>query len=456
MDEQQWKVPRQVATSCLEDVWGSTESGELVSTLRYWRDEFHLYKNGIFAPITDKQVEASAWAWLMTSDCPPRLQTSSMLRVLMYSLRALATIPTEMESPFWVGPGAPAGHLITMRNGLLDLDSYLRGEPDCLHEHTSRWFSHNLFPISFDPAADCPNWLEFLNQVFDGDPQLITLLREWFGLCFTPDTHYQSILLMTGPPRGGKGTTCRTLQRIIGKGNYTTPRLIQLVTHFGLWSLVDKNVAIVGDGECPRQCARGVLEVLKGIRGEDRFTIHRKNLPDLQNVLLRAKIMIASNQIPDFMDAEGALASTMHILPYRKSFVGREDTSLQRRINGELPGIFNWACQGLLSLRERGCLLWPDAASQDVADYKVRSNPASSFLRNHCRLDESAETHTGTLFDAYQQWCQARDLDALGRNGFAAEVRALFPSAVKKQTTTGGIHTYAYKGLAYEKDGFNA
>jgi len=56
----------------------------------------------------------------------------------------------------------------------------------------------------------------------------ITLLRQWFGYCLGWDTSLQKMVFLVGPPRAGKGTTSRVLQKLVGERNYTAYNLSAL------------------------------------------------------------------------------------------------------------------------------------------------------------------------------------------------------------------------------------
>ena len=95
--------------------------------------------------------------------------------------------------------------LLAVRNGLIDLDDVLAGRPIKLRKHTPYWFSAMALPYPFDCNAKAPVWSKTLKEILGDDEESANLLGEWFGYCLTLDTKYQSILLLDGPPRTGKG-----------------------------------------------------------------------------------------------------------------------------------------------------------------------------------------------------------------------------------------------------------
>ena len=181
----------------------------------------------------------------------------------------------------------------------------------------------------------------------------IQLLQEWFGYCLLPDTSQQKILAINGPLRSGKSTITRVLRASLGIRNVACPSIRSLSGQFGIWGLLDKLVAIVPDAMLLRPCP-ALEELLKSISGEDAVDIHRKGLPPLTGVKLPARIVIVSNDPPQFCDPSGAMEQRILSLRTHRSLFGKEDITLTNTFLGELPGILNWAIQGRERLHSRG------------------------------------------------------------------------------------------------------
>src|SRR5262249_42445700 len=64
---------------------------------------------------------------------------------------------------------------LNVANGTIDLRN---GD---LREHDRDDRLTKLVPIDYDPDAECPRWDEFLNEVFDGDEDLIAYAQRAVG-----------------------------------------------------------------------------------------------------------------------------------------------------------------------------------------------------------------------------------------------------------------------------------
>src|SRR5262249_34336406 len=139
------------------------------------------------------------------------------------------------------------------------------------------------YALDYDFSPDAPSptaWLKFLDELWPEDEQSRKTLQEWFGYLLTPDTRQQKIAFLLGPPRSGRGTIARVIRSLIGHTNVAGPSLSGLGTNFGLWTMIGKPVAIIGDARISRRSdAAAIVERLLNISGEDAVDIDRKNLP---------------------------------------------------------------------------------------------------------------------------------------------------------------------------------
>jgi putative DNA primase/helicase len=170
----------------------------------------------------------------------------------------------------------------------------------------------------------------------------------------TDETKFQKAFILVGPARSGKGTIARVLMHLLGRKNYCGPSLGQLAQTFGMQGLIGKKIAVVPDARLDNRANRSVItEKLLSIIGEDVQDINRKNKPYWSGIL-RLRVMILSNELPNFKDDTGVIATRSVILQIQVSFLGREDTELKSKLRAELSGILNWALAGWQRLAARG------------------------------------------------------------------------------------------------------
>jgi P4 family phage/plasmid primase-like protien len=271
----------------------------------------------------------------------------------------------------------------------------------------------------------------------------------WFGYCLTSDTRQQKFALLVGPPRSGKGTTMAVLGHILGQDNIASPSLTSMGSRFGLAPLIGKQAAIIGDGHLGRQSdAVAILERLKSIVGGDPQNIDRKGAPELANVQIKARFTISVNELPRLPDASAALRSRILLVPFNRTFEGKEDLGLQDRLRLEVPGITNWALNGLRQLQEAGKLIQPKAG-QDILDDFVRlSSPVQAFVEDCCEVGGDYIVLTSDLRDGWKWWCAENGHEPGSTNTLINRLRTVARvERTRRRTGLSGSQARYYSGI---------
>ncbi|MCC7351713.1 MAG: hypothetical protein IT446_14225 [Phycisphaerales bacterium] len=413
-------------------------------TLIFSADDFHSFGGVSYSSLEPAALRQQLYAFLEPletirqkgdlSEIVPFRPTGRDVDTVIDALKAVCYSP--VSAPAWIGEDAermpdPA-QLILAPNGVWSIGDN-GAEKIC--DPTPRLFAVNALDYPLIPdAAEPKEWLKFSDEIFEGDQQQIDLLQEWIGYVLTADTRLQKILLCIGPPRSGKGTIARIITRIIGADNVCAPTLAGLATNFGLWPLIGKMLAIIGDARLSGRTDQAiVIERLLSISGEDSLTIDRKNQSPLTQRLL-TRLMILSNELPKLADASSAIANRFLILSLKKSFLGDEDIGLTDRLLSEVPQIAAWAIQGLIRLREQGRFTEPAAADELRREMTDLGSPISAFIRDWCRVAPGQEVLAADLFGAWNCWCDEQGNSHPGTvQTFGRDLRAALPNVKSTQ-----------------------
>lgn len=282
------------------------------------------------------------------------------------------------------------------------------------------------------------------------------------------------MLLMIGPIRSGKGTIARTLEKLMGgKDNVAGPTLAQLGTNFGLASLLGKPLAIISDARLGDTPSHVVVERLLSITGEDTLDVDRK-FRDVCTGKLPTRLVMLSNELPKFRDSSGAIATRMLILRMTESFLNREDKELDTKLTPELPGILNWALEGLDRLNTNGRFTVPKSSDDSATLMMDIASPMSAFVREKTTTDprraataalyrpyeaelkaKAAEAGhkvlvlRDELYGAYKTWAEDNGHHCGAKSTFGRDLRAVVPKLKDFRPRIDGkqIHTYAGIGL---------
>lgn len=435
-------------------------SHHAVRTLRYHRDAWYAWDGSAYREVAATELRAraakfaegvfdahnlialAAWAADGGEGEPPKAKrvTRNLVGDVLQGLGGETLLPATVTAPAWVdgGSGPVPGECLFAADGTIHLPALVTGRADYRTPPNPRLFNTSALPFPFDPTAPDPiEWLRFLDQVWPGDPQSIALLQEWFGYCLTPDTRQQKILLVVGPGRSGKGTVARVLTRLVGSSNTAAPTLGSLAERFGLWPLVGKSLAVVGDAHLSgRADAAVITERLKSISGEDLQTIDRKNREPIE-ARLGVRFLILTNEVPRLADASGVIASRLLLLRTTESHLGKEDLGLEDRLTAELPGVLLWAVEGWRRLRDRGRFVQPTAGAEVLRDMEELASPIKGFVRDRCGLGPGRSAPVPDLYRAWKYWCEENGFQHPGpANLFARNLRSAFPALAPARPRT--------------------
>lgn len=379
----------------LQDKMPSTDG---IVHLKRWRDSWYEWTGKHWLECSEASVQN--WLYSQTEDAlyesgdelnrwaPDRAKVGNLSH-------ALGTAVVYRDD------NADADRYLACANGVFDL------KRSVLLPHSPSRFNLYSLPFDYDPKAECPQWLQFLEQVLPGDAESQRTLQEWFGYIISGRTDLQKMLSMVGDKRSGKGTISRVLRRLIGEDVVAHPTLRTLSGDFGLEDLLGKTLAVMGDVRWEGRGTGGAVEALLGIIGEDAKTVHRKNRLSWHGQL-DARFMLMSNDSPRFSDASLALSGRMIHIHFKESFYGREDPGLSERLYGEMAGILLWALEGLHRLNERGRFIEPESAQEIREEVEEIASPVRTFFSEHTETAEGESVDLKTLHSLYQEWCNSQ------------------------------------------------
>jgi putative DNA primase/helicase len=167
---------------------------------------------------------------------------------------------------------------------------------------------------------------------------------------------------------------------------------------------------------------------------------------------------MSCNRLPNFSDPSGALMKRMHVLRFRQSFDGRENTGLKSEtgpLYRELPGILNWAIEGLRMLYHEDKRFIRPQSTEEVYDEMERvSAPVRAFVRDCLVAGSTTEccVPRDEIFRVYVAWArQSEGLRFLhSKSQLFKELRPLMPAVLEQRTKdpNTGRSSYVWWGLS--------
>jgi len=117
------------------------------------------------------------------------------------SMPGIPVQPIQLDSDPW---------LLNCLNGTLDL------RVDILRPHQRDDLLTRCLAVAYDPLAQCPVWLKFLNDIMGGNENLINFLQRAIGSSLTGVIREHALFILYGTGRDGKSTFLNTIMAMLG------------------------------------------------------------------------------------------------------------------------------------------------------------------------------------------------------------------------------------------------
>jgi putative DNA primase/helicase len=444
-------APMEVARELVAERYSSPSGAR---TLRHWRGGWWEWQGPRWAELERLAMSAAAYRFTETAvyragdDYRRWTPNREKIGDLLDALAAIVLLPDTVAMPTWLDVEVDGGPFVSVANGLLDLSTRE------LRSHDPRFFNSTSVPFGYDPdALDPERWEQFLEDLWGDDHASKETLGEWFGYVISGRLDQHKILLFIGPTRAGKGVTCRTLGKLVGMDNVAGPTLASLSGDFGLAPLLGKTLAVISDARLTGRGSSVVVERLLSISGEDRLTVNRK-YRDQWTGKLPCRLMLCSNELPQLGDASMAVAGRFVPLILSESFYGREDLDLEDKLAHELPGILNWALDGLKRLTGQRRFTRPPGVDDTIRTLQDLASPVAAFVRDRCEAGPDRQVSVTELYRAWREWAEENGYTKSSQSVFGRDLRAALSGRLKvgRPWSGGEERTRTYIGVELRTD----
>jgi putative DNA primase/helicase len=223
--------------------------------------------------------------------------------------------------------------LVKAEPGLAILSSQFDADPwllNCLNGavnmKTGKLQDHNpadlitkLAPVNYDPAALCPRFDQFLQEVIT-DAETIPWLGKAFGYSATGDCSERAAFFGYGPTSSGKSVLVETAQAVLGDYAVLAPTSLLIEKHgetHPCERMVLKGARLAVFPELPRG-QRFDLPTFKTLCGNDTLTGRgmRENFSTFRPT---AKLWMTGNHRPIVSDPDDSTWERMRVVPIEKT-----------------------------------------------------------------------------------------------------------------------------------------
>lgn len=280
--------------------------------------------------------------------------------------------------------------------------------------------------VKYVPDAKCPQWVSFLNRIFNGDLDLIRFVQKMVGYSMTGDVSEKCFFILLGE-KGDNGKTVfvNVVSRLLG--DYTVDMPIDSLLQRKPGASSNDLVRLKGSRfiSCSEANKDYYFDeaLVKRLTGNDPITA-RAMYKEFITFKPEGKIVIATNRVPRFDKADTAFDNRIRMIPFDVTIPKEEqDLNLFDKLVGESEGILSWAVEG--------CLLWhkEGLGAVPVAEPEIEIRPDSSlenFIVTFCDVADDKRCSTSDLHSAYLIYHEALGgTDPLTISTFGVELSKL-------------------------------
>lgn len=299
--------------------------------------------------------------------------------------------------------------LINVNNGVIDVKT------GALLPHSYKYLFKYCAPVDFSHSAECPRWEKFLDEVFEGNKDLVDLSQRLFGYILLggrPFLHKAFVLY--GGGRNGKSTFLDVLRAVIGYESYSTVSMSKLDKEFSLVNIDGMLANIVEETPTDEINA----EVFKTLVGGGEIQAAHKGM-DEYKFRCNARFVFACNDLPVFRDKSVGLEERLVFIPFNRYFKESErDTSITEKLITELPGIFNWALKGAKTIEKERKIPSYAITTEAKEMYRLETNPTYAWFKEEIEITEDIhyQVPVNTLYEEY-----SKDMNANGNRPFSKD-----------------------------------
>jgi putative DNA primase/helicase len=256
-------------------------------------------------------------------------------------------------------------------------------------------------------AICCPRWLEALEQIFDGDRELIEYVQRAAGYSLTGLVSEQVLFFLFGWGGNGKNIVAETLAGVLCDYAVVAPMSLLLEQRHEqhpteLAVLRGARMALGSEVDPGRGWAEAKL---KALTGGDRITA-RLMRGDFFEFTPQFKFWLRANHKPRLRTVDAAMRRRMHLVPFRVQFTGRQqDPNLREKLRAEWAGILRWAIEGCMAWQKIG-LKPPISVHEATETYFADFDVLDRWLGDCCVQDVNGQVFSRQLFRSWHDWAE--------------------------------------------------
>lgn len=317
-----------------------------------------------------------------------------------------------------------------------------------LKAHSYRSYQLRCLNVDYDPSAECPLFLQTLEEIFELFPdrdEIIRHLGEVMGYIIQPYKPDANWWMFRGPGGDGKSTIIKIIDGILGDALYSAEEsLLSTGSGYGnshiTTDLVGKLAVVIQELKAGKALNDSGLKMLAE---NTKMTANPKN-KDTFSFNYIGSLIMCCNFFPVIKDTSEGTVRRANVIPFNRQFVksGSADSNRARKIledKEELAGVLNFMLEGYQRYADRGHFAPPESCRLAKDEWLCEANNVVRFVRENIKVVDDANHKmevASVVYKRYERWCDNSGIKPKGRNNFYSDLANL---GIRKKESTGNI-----------------
>jgi putative DNA primase/helicase len=308
-------------------------------------------------------------------------------------------------------------------------------------------FSMSKLSPFYIAVGEPQRWLKFLNEIFNGDTELIRFVQKAVGYTLTGSIKEQCMFICYGDGANGKSVFLDVISTLMGE--YASNAQVETLLYHKNQGSGSSDLARLKGSRMittsePNEGSKFNEGLIKQLTGGDKITARFLYGKEFE-FKPEFKIWLATNYKPVIRGTDQGIWRRIRLIPFEMHLSKqKQDKDLTSKLLKELPEIINWAIEG--------CKLWlkeglenPKSVEDATKDYKNEMDMISSFVEQNCQEIPNWETAVSDVYQVYSDWAKRGNEYLMPLTRFGKEMSKRFE---RKRKASGVV----YVGVRLNKD----
>ncbi|MCH4514275.1 phage/plasmid primase, P4 family [Staphylococcus haemolyticus] len=313
--------------------------------------------------------------------------------------------------------------LLNVANGYVDLTSRE------LYKHDINRMFSQIANTDYSEKMQPSVWLDFLNDIFAGDKEVIRYIQKALGYSLTGSTREQIMFILFGKGRNGKSIFVETIAEILGdySNNMQAKSLMVKKNDNVNTDIARLSKARFVTSSEPNEGFRFDEGLIKQITGGDKVTARFLYAEEFEYTP-KFKIWVSTNHKPIIRGTDDGIWRRLVLIPFDVQIPEEKvDKDLKYKLLREAPAILNWMAEGAYMWMREGLEL-PEKLKDAGQTYRTEMDVVEQFIQEKCKRAEDVKETGKALYEEYKKWADENNEYKMDKNKFGKKLKEKFRS----------------------------